>query len=122
MTKRVLIVEADSDLRELLGFNFENKGFTVETASDGAEALSYLEETNDLPETIVLEILLPEVDGLELLRQCGENDRLAGIPTIVLSAVGDEETVAEAYDLGADDYLTKPFSPNELITRVEHLD
>lgn len=122
MTERVLIVEDDADLRELLAFNFKNKGFEIDTASDGAEALSLLEETSSLPDTIVLEILLPEVDGLELLRRCSERDRLSEIPTIVLSAVGDEDTVAEAYELGADDYLTKPFSPNELITRVRHLD
>lgn len=122
MTGRVLVVEDDPDLRELLAFNFESKGFAVETAGDGAEALTLLEETSDLPDAIVLEILLPDVDGLELLRRCGESERLAEIPTIVLSAVGDEDTVAEAYELGADDYLTKPFSPNELITRVEHLD
>lgn len=122
MTGRVLIVEDDSDLRELLAFNFESKGFDVETATDGVEALDLLSKSSDLPDAIILELLLPEIDGLELLRRCGGDDRLAEIPTIVLTAVGDEDTVAEAYELGADDYLTKPFSPNELITRVKHVD
>lgn len=122
MTERVLIVEDDPDLRDLIAFNFESKGFEIDTADDGEEALALLEAANDLPDAIVLEILLPEIDGIELLRRCSSDDRLAAIPTIVLSAVGDEETVAEAYELGADDYLTKPFSPNELITRVTHLE
>jgi DNA-binding response OmpR family regulator len=122
MTERVLIVEDDPDLRDLLAFNFKSKGFEIDTADDGEEALALLEDANDLPDAIVLEILLPEIDGIELLRRCNSDDRLATIPTVVLSAVGDEETVAKAYELGTNDYLTKPFSPNELITRVTHLE
>jgi DNA-binding response OmpR family regulator len=117
----VLIVEDDDDLQQLLQFNFESNGFDVVARGDGAEALEYLEETDTLPDVIILALLMPDVDGLDFLRQRSDSDRLASIPTVMLSEVDDEETLAEAYELGVDDYVTKPFSPNALITRVTHL-
>ncbi|SDY71400.1 response regulator [Halopenitus persicus] len=117
----VLIIEDDNDLQQLLQFNFESKGFDVVTRDDGAEALAYLKDTDTLPDVIILDLLMPDVDGLEFLRQRADSERLGAIPTVILSGVDDEDTLAEAYELGVDDYVTKPFSPNALITRVTHL-
>lgn len=117
----VLIVEDDDDLQQLLQFNFESKGFDVVARNDGAEALDYLEQTDTFPDVIILALLMPDVDGLDFLRQRSDSERLASIPTVMLSEVDDEDTLAEAYELGVDDYVTKPFSPNALITRVTHL-
>jgi CheY-like chemotaxis protein len=118
----VLIVEDDDDLQQLLQFNFESNGFDVVARDDGAEALAYLDETEILPDVIILDLLMPDVDGLDFLRKRADSERLASIPTVILSGVDDEDTLAEAYELGVDDYVTKPFSPNALITRVTHLE
>ena len=117
----VLIVDDVEDLRELRAVNFQSAGFETVTVADGADALEHLKTADPLPTVILIELLLPEVDGLEFLRQRAATDGLDAIPTIILTGVDDEETVAEAFELGADDYVTKPFSPKALIARVEHL-
>lgn len=120
-SQSVLLVEDDPDLQQLLEFTFENKGFDVAVADDGADALDYLEGADSLPDVIVLDILMPVIDGMEFLRRRAQDDTLASIPTVILTGLDDEDTLAEAYELGADDYVTKPFSPNALITRINHL-
>ncbi|WP_157744246.1 response regulator [Halopenitus persicus] len=120
--RTVLIVEDDDDLQQLLQFTFESNGFDVVVRNDGAEALEYLETADSLPDVIILDLLMPDVGGLDFLRRRSDFDRLAPIPTVMLSGVDDEERLAEAYELGVDDYVTKPFSPSELITRVTHMD
>lgn len=117
----VLIADEDTDLLQLLAFNFESEGFDTIKCEDGAEALAHLEETDTLPDAIIFELLMPDVDGKELLRQRRDSERLSAIPAVVLTGVDDEEMLEKAYELGADDYVTKPFSPNALITRVRHL-
>lgn len=117
----VLIVDDDQYLLELLEFNFDSEGYDVVCHGDGQEGLDYLRETNDVPDAIVLDLLMPDVDGMEFLRQRAEIDRLPQIPTIILTGIDDEETLAEAFELGVDDFVTKPFSPKALITRVNHL-
>lgn len=115
----VLIVEDDEDLRTLLEHTFSRNGYEVITATDGAEALEHLEGADTQPDLIILDLLMPEIDGLAFLRE--RRSRNGKIPTIVLTGVDDEETLAEAYELGANDYVTKPFSPKELVTRAKHL-
>lgn len=117
----ILIADEDTDLLQLLAFNFESEGFDTVTCEDGAEALAHLEETDALPDAIIFELLMPDVDGMELLHRRRDSERLSAIPAIVLTGVDDEESLEKAYELGADDYVTKPFSPNALITRVQHL-
>lgn len=113
----VLIVEDDADLRQLLVHTFEGAGFDTVAVSDGGEALSYLESADEPPALVILDLLMPEVDGLDFLAKRPDDD----VPVIVLTGVDDEETLAEAYERGANDYVTKPFSPKELLTRAKHL-
>lgn len=118
-SETVLIVEDDDDLRVLLEHTFSRVGYEVVAVADGAVALEYLEEADSPPDIIILDLLMPDVDGLAFLRQRADTN--GQIPTIVLTGVDDEETLAEAFELGADDYITKPFSPKELVTRANHL-
>lgn len=118
MTRTVLVVEDDPDIRHLLVHSFTREGFEVVPSADGAEALAYLED-HDPPDLIVLDLLMPDVGGLEFLRR--RDGAHADIPVIVLTGLEDEDMLAEAYDLGANDYVTKPFSPRELATRATHL-
>lgn len=118
---RILLVDDDEDLRELLVFHFESNGYDVTACGDGAEAIAHLEQTETLPTAIVLDFLMPTMDGEEFLRRTQDRAEWADIPTIVLTGVDDEDTLARMFELGADDYVTKPFSPNELQTRIQHV-
>lgn len=119
MTQEVMVVEDDQDLQPLLAFTFENKGYDVSVFDGGAGALEYLEAGNR-PDCIILDLMMPGVDGLDVLEARGGSD-FADIPVIVLTAWDDEDAVERAFDRGADDYITKPFSPNELVVRVRRL-
>lgn len=121
-TPQVLVVDDDPELRTLLEFDFRTNGFDVVTAANGAEALDYLQETDpsEYPDVIVLELLMPGVDGLTFLhRRIGHS--FESVPVVVLTEDDGIETFREAYKLGVADYVTKPFSPPHLITRVEHI-
>jgi two-component system OmpR family response regulator len=108
----VLVVDDDAHIREVARFALAKAGFTVELATDGAKALERL-ETGPKPDLVVLDILMPELDGLSLCR------RIAGrVPVVILSSRGEEADRVLGLDLGADDYLAKPFSPRELVARV----
>lgn len=119
-TPQVLIVDDDPDLRELLEFDFRTNGFDTVTVANGAEALTYLQETTDLPDAIVLDLLMPGVDGMTFLHRRSDT-QFESIPVIMLTVVDDVETFRDAYELGIDDYVTKPFSPPHLVTRVENI-
>lgn len=117
----VLVVEDNPDLQYLLEYNFQTRGFDVVVAEDGADALEYLQGPDELPDVIVLDLMMPAVNGVEFLHRRADSPDLQAVPVLVLTAVDDEETLAEAYDLGVEDYVTKPFSPSALVTRVKHL-
>ena len=119
MTREVMVVEDDADLQPLLAFTFENKGYEVSVFSGGEDALEYLNAGNR-PDCIVLDLMMPGIDGLDVLEARAETE-FADIPVIVLTAWDAEDTVERAFDRGADDYITKPFSPNELVVRVRRL-
>lgn len=118
--KKVLVVDDDPELRDLLKFDFRTHGFDTVTVSDGAEALEYLQGASNLPDAIILDLLMPGVDGMTFLRK-RFGTRFDSIPVIVLTVVDELDTFREAFELGIDDYVTKPFSPPHLITRVEHI-
>jgi two-component system phosphate regulon response regulator PhoB len=113
----VLVVEDEADLQELLRHNLTRHGFAVRSALDGGQALRAVAE--QLPDLIVLDVMLPVIDGLEVCRRLRSDPRSAGIPVIMLTARTEETDVIRGLDLGADDYVTKPFRMRELVARMK---
>jgi DNA-binding response OmpR family regulator len=113
----ILVVDDDPVILRLLQVNFEMEGHTVLTAADGAEGLARIREAR--PDVVVADIMMPNVDGLELLARIRADDALAGLPVILLSAKAQSYEVDEGLAAGADDYVTKPFDPLELVERVQ---
>ncbi len=112
--RRVLIVDDDPALSDVVGRYLNRDGFDVDYASDGKAGLSRALET--LPDIVVLDLMLPGMDGLDV---CRELRRVAPIPVVMLTAMGEENDRIAGLDIGADDYVTKPFSPRELSARVK---
>ena len=119
MPASVLIVEDDVALSELLEWNFKNEGYTVRKTADGEEALIMVRE--ELPDAIVLDWMIENIPGIEVCRQLRRDKATAAVPIIMLTARGEEEDRIRGLKTGADDYVTKPFSPKELLARVEAL-
>src|SRR3989454_7122885 len=119
VVKKVLIVEDDNDLVRLLKYNLEKEGFRVNYATDGAVALA--EARRDPPDLVILDLMLPGLDGLEVCRQLRRIDRFARTPVLILSARNEEADPVVGLEVGADDYVTKPFSTREVIARVRAL-
>ncbi|NGZ77781.1 response regulator transcription factor [Saccharibacillus alkalitolerans] len=116
MTKKVLIVEDEHRIRELISDYFAARDWAVCQAEDGREGL-YAFET-EIPDLIILDLMMPEMDGWEL---CREIRKRSDVPLIILTAVSGDERQIEGYELGADDYVTKPFSPKVLVSKAEAL-
>src|SRR6185436_2504376 len=119
MPTRILIVEDDPDIAELVARYLEKAGFVTERATSGREALKAIAAKP--PGLLILDLMLPHVDGLEVCRVVRGNDATAAIPIIMLTARAEESERIVGLELGADDYLAKPFSPNELVARVRAL-
>ena len=119
MLKKVLIVEDDNDLVKLLKYNLEKEGFRVNYATDGTIALA--EARRDPPDLVILDLMLPGLDGLEVCRQLRRVDRFVRTPVLILSARNDEADRVVGLEVGADDYVTKPFSTREVIARMRAL-
>ncbi len=116
MGARVLVVEDEEPISQLLTYNLEKEGFTVATSGDGEEALLALDEAR--PDMILLDWMLPKISGIELCRQVRSRPETRDIPVIMLTARGEEEDRVRGLDVGADDYVTKPFSMSELVARM----
>ena len=116
MKPLILVVEDEAPLVTLLRYNLEGAGFDVADAPDGEEALISISERK--PDLILLDWMLPLVSGLEVCRQIRRKPETRDIPIIMLTARGEEEDRIRGLDNGADDYITKPFSPSELLARV----
>ncbi len=116
MKPYLLIVEDEAALVELLRYNFEKEGFRVTSAADGEAALVAVAEAK--PDLIVLDWMLPHVSGLEVARQLRRKPETRYIPIIMLTARGEETDRIRGLEVGADDYVAKPFSPSELVARV----
>jgi DNA-binding response OmpR family regulator len=116
---RVLVVDDEPDTVELIAFNLRNAGYDVLSAADGAEALKKARTTE--PELIILDLMLPEVDGLEVCKMLRADPVTTKIPILMLTAKAAEVDRILGLELGAKDYVTKPFSPRELILRVRNL-
>ena len=116
---RVLVVEDDADIAQLLAHYLEKAGFSTEVLSSGRDALAAIAARP--PDLLILDLMLPQVDGLEVCRITRSNQATASIPIIMLTARGEESDRIVGLELGADDYIAKPFSPNELVARVRAL-
>ncbi|MDC0216503.1 phosphate regulon transcriptional regulator PhoB [Pelagibacteraceae bacterium] len=117
MNLRVLIVEDEKALAEILEYNFKKEGYVVDTASDGEIALDKI--IFKAPDLIILDWMLPKLSGIELCRKVRTNKKIKNIPIIMLTARGEEEDRLKGLEMGADDYVTKPFSINELLARAK---
>ncbi|WP_416305474.1 phosphate regulon transcriptional regulator PhoB [Neptunicella sp. SCSIO 80796] len=117
MTTRILIVEDEAPIREMLGFIVEQHGFQSIEAEDFDTGLEKVVEP--LPDLILLDWMMPGGNGIQFAKQLKANDFTRNIPVIMLTARGEEEDKIKGLDVGADDYITKPFSPKELIARVK---
>src|SRR5438552_192903 len=119
MTTRILVVEDDPDIAELVQRYLSKAGFTTDRAASGREALELI--GTKAPDLLILDLMLPHLDGLEICRRVRAHEKTAHIPIIMLTARADESERIVGLELGADDYLAKPFSPNELVARVRAL-
>jgi two-component system phosphate regulon response regulator PhoB len=114
--ENILIVEDDEDILQLLSFNFESAGFVVNTARDGKDGLMKAREKH--PDIVLLDLMLPGMDGFEVCRELKREETTSAIPVIMLTARGQEVDRIVGLELGADDYVVKPFSFRELMLRV----
>ena len=117
MTKTVAVVEDEVALAEVLQYNLERSGFAVQVYGRGDEAWEGMQASP--PDVIVLDLMLPGLDGLEVTRLIRRHDHLSGVPILMLTAKAEEIDRIVGLELGADDYITKPFSPREVVLRVK---
>ena len=115
--ERILVVDDEEDLLELLKYNLTKEGYRVACVASGEEAIQ--KARNDLPDLVVLDLLLPNVDGLEVCRVLKNDVRTKHVPVIILTAKGEETDMVTGLEMGADDYLAKPFSPRVLLARIK---
>jgi DNA-binding response OmpR family regulator len=115
----VLVADDEEDIRVLVAFRLKRAGYEVITAADGAEALTLA--TTRLPDLVVLDMMMPKATGLEVTRSLRGQDETKDIPVILLTARAQEADVARGIEAGADDYVKKPFSPQDLQLRVQAL-
>ena len=116
-TPLVLVADDDADIRALVSFRLEKAGYDVVQAADGEEALRLTRER--APDLAVLDVMMPRLTGDEVTRQIRADDATSAIPVILLTARVQEADVARGFEAGADDYMKKPFSPQELRARVQ---
>lgn len=116
---KVLIVDDDELLRDLVGHKLTRAGFEVTLAVDGEHALELL--AAELPDVVVLDAMMPGIDGFEVLRSIRERAELATLPVVMLTARDQEEDVLNGLSLGAQDYIVKPFLPDEVVLRIQRL-
>ncbi|MEO7744738.1 MAG: response regulator [Actinomycetota bacterium] len=113
----VLVADDDRDIRELVSFKLQAAGYDVVTASDGTDALAQVIALR--PDVAVLDVMMPGLSGTEVLRALRQHPEVGGTRVILLTAMAQEQDVAAGFALGADDYVVKPFSPRELLSRVQ---
>jgi DNA-binding response OmpR family regulator len=115
-TPTILVADDEEDLRELVSYRLSRSGYEVVEAVDGQEAFELATERT--PDLMVLDVMMPRLDGYELTRRVREQDSLRSVPVILLTARSQESDVSRGFDVGVDDYLKKPFNPDELVARV----
>ena len=120
MTAEIVIAEDDETTREVVEFNLTDNGWDVVAFTDGDECWEHLESrTSDPPDVVVLDVMMPELDGLSVLERIRDHDALVDLPVVMLTSRNREEDIVQALDVGADDFVAKPFSEAELVGRIE---
>jgi DNA-binding response OmpR family regulator len=114
--ERILLIEDDSDISELVQYNLEREGYKVYASGDGEFGLGQARQLK--PDLIILDLMLPGLDGLSVCKKLRADPATDGIPIVMLTAKGEESDVVIGLEMGADDYVTKPFSPKELVARI----
>lgn len=117
MKKRILIVEDEADIRELVRYNLEREGFRVSEAESGEKGFKAI--TKKAPDLILLDLMLPGKDGMQICRELKQDDKTRSIPVVMMTARGEESDIVAGLELGAEDYIVKPFSPKVLVARVK---
>jgi len=115
--KHILVAEDDETIAELIRYNLEKNGFRVSCQASGEKAL--LQAGTELPELILLDVLLPGIDGIQVCRLLRAEEKTRSIPIVMVTAKGEEADIVEGLEAGADDYITKPFSPRVLVARIQ---
>ena len=116
LKETILIVDDEEDIVELIKYNLKNEGYAILTALTGEQAIK--EARQSRPDLIVLDLMLPGIDGLEVTRHLKNNDKTNHIPIVMLTAKGEESDIVIGLEMGANDYISKPFSPKVLIARI----
>jgi len=117
MKNHILIVEDEEDIRELVRYNLEREGFSVSEAESGEEGLKKVLKKR--PDLILLDLMLPGKDGMQVCRELKQNEEARSIPILMMTARGEESDIVAGLELGAEDYIVKPFSPKVLMARVK---
>jgi DNA-binding response OmpR family regulator len=112
----ILVADDEEDVRELVAYRLSRSGYDVIDAVDGEEAFRLA--TEHVPDLMVLDVMMPRLDGYELTRRVRAEESLRSVPVILLTARSQETDVSRGFEVGADDYLRKPFNPDELVARV----
>jgi two-component system alkaline phosphatase synthesis response regulator PhoP len=117
MNELIVVIEDEEDIRELIRYNLEKDGYRVLAARSGEEGISLVRSA--IPDLVMLDLMLPGIDGLQVCREIKADEKLKDIPIVMVTARGDEPDVVSGLELGADDYVSKPFSPKVLVARVK---
>ena len=117
MRQRIVIIEDEKDIVDLVRYNFRKEGFDIESFSSGKDGLEYIRKNS--VDLVLLDIMLPDLDGIEICKRVRADERLKTLPIIFLTAKGEEIDRVVGLELGADDYVVKPFSPRELVARAK---
>lgn len=120
MTVEIAVADDDETIREVVEFNLREEGWDVAVFEDGDECWAYLESrATDPPDLVVLDVMMPELDGVTVLERIRNHDALADLPVVMLTSRNREEDIVQALEAGADDFVAKPFSEAELVGRIE---
>lgn len=113
----VTIIEDDKDIAELVGYNLEREKFNCRVFKSGIDGLKYI--TKNIPDIVILDLMLPDISGLDICRSLKADSKTKDVPIVMLTAKSEEVDRIVGFEMGADDYMTKPFSPRELVLRVK---
>lgn len=119
MSKKLVVIEDDQDITRLVTHYLTKEGYAIKSSQDGIKGLQLIKQ--EKPDLVILDLMLPEMDGLEVCKRLRADPKTSALPIIVLTAKGEESDKIVGLELGADDYVTKPFSPKELLARVKAL-